>query len=64
MQNFLSAAVGLAVAVALTRGFVRSATDRLGNFWVDLTRGAVRILLPFSFVAGDLACRHGRRDVA
>ena len=45
VQNFLSAAVGLAVAVALIRGFVRSRTDRLGNFWVDLTRGVVRILL-------------------
>jgi K+-transporting ATPase ATPase A chain len=51
VQNFLSAAVGLAVAVAVTRGFARSATDRLGNFWVDLTRGTVRILLPLSFVA-------------
>ncbi len=50
VQNFLSAAVGLAVAVALTRGFIRSATDRLGNFWVDLTRAVVRILLPFSFL--------------
>ncbi|GAB2989547.1 potassium-transporting ATPase subunit KdpA [Amycolatopsis acidiphila] len=48
VQNFLSAAVGLAVAVALVRGFIRSRTDRLGNFWVDLTRGTVRILLPMS----------------
>ncbi|MGH3798496.1 MAG: potassium-transporting ATPase subunit KdpA [Pseudonocardiaceae bacterium] len=48
VQNFLSAAVGMAVAVALVRGFVRSRTDRLGNFWVDLTRGVVRILLPIS----------------
>jgi K+-transporting ATPase ATPase A chain len=48
VQNFLSAAVGLAVAIALVRGFVRRQTDRLGNFWVDLTRGAVRILLPLS----------------
>ncbi|HEY6423610.1 MAG TPA: potassium-transporting ATPase subunit KdpA [Pseudonocardiaceae bacterium] len=48
VQNFLSAAVGMAVAVALIRGFVRSRTDRLGNFWVDLTRGVVRILLPIS----------------
>lgn len=59
VQNFLSAAVGLAVAVALTRGFVRSATDRLGNFWVDLTRGTVRILLPFAFVAGILLVATG-----
>ncbi|MDQ4020784.1 MAG: potassium-transporting ATPase subunit KdpA [Actinomycetota bacterium] len=48
VQNFVSAAVGMAVAVALIRGFVRSRTDRLGNFWVDLTRGVVRILLPLS----------------
>src|SRR5689334_6017258 len=50
VQNFTSAAVGLAVAVALIRGVTRSGTDRLGNFWVDLTRGVVRILLPLSFV--------------
>ncbi|WP_158888909.1 potassium-transporting ATPase subunit KdpA [Amycolatopsis anabasis] len=50
VQNFLSAGVGMAVAVALIRGFVRSKTDRLGNFWVDLTRGTVRILLPIAFV--------------
>ncbi|GAB4010578.1 potassium-transporting ATPase subunit KdpA [Nocardioides ultimimeridianus] len=51
VQNFVSAAVGLAVAVALIRGFVRSRTDRLGNFWVDLTRGVVRILLPGAVLA-------------
>jgi potassium-transporting ATPase potassium-binding subunit len=50
VQNFVSAAVGLAVAIALVRGFTRSASDRLGNFWVDLTRGTVRILLPMAFV--------------
>src|SRR3954454_6652947 len=50
VQNFASAAVGLAVAVALIRGFTRSGTDRLGNFWVDLTRGCLRLLLPLSFV--------------
>jgi K+-transporting ATPase ATPase A chain len=50
VQNFVSAAVGLAVAVALIRGFIRVNSDRLGNFWVDLTRGVVRILLPMSFV--------------
>ncbi|MDX3193017.1 potassium-transporting ATPase subunit KdpA [Streptomyces sp. MN03-5084-2B] len=50
VQNFLSAAVGLAVAIAVTRGFVRAKTDRLGNFWVDLTRGTVRVLLPMAFV--------------
>ncbi|OLF17205.1 potassium-transporting ATPase subunit KdpA [Actinophytocola xanthii] len=50
VQNFLSAGVGLAVAIALVRGFVRSGSDRLGNFWVDLTRAVVRILLPMAFV--------------
>jgi potassium-transporting ATPase potassium-binding subunit len=50
VQNFLSAGVGLAVAIALTRAFIRSKTDRLGNFWVDLTRGTVRLLLPMSFL--------------
>jgi potassium-transporting ATPase potassium-binding subunit len=50
VQNFVSAAVGLAVAIALIRGFTRSTTDRLGNFWVDLTRGTIRILLPMAFV--------------
>src|SRR5258708_31283757 len=48
VQNFLSAAVGLVVAIALIRGFVRSRTDRLGNFWVDVTRATLRLLLPLS----------------
>jgi len=46
VQNFVSAAMGIAVAVALVRGFSRSRTERLGNFWVDLTRACLRILLP------------------
>ncbi|MFN8157850.1 MAG: potassium-transporting ATPase subunit KdpA [Candidatus Nanopelagicales bacterium] len=50
VQNFLSAAVGIAVAVALVRGLSRSGTDRVGNFWVDLTRITLRILLPLAFV--------------
>ena len=50
VQNFLSAAVGLVVAIALIRGFVRSKTDKLGNFWVDLTRATMRLLLPLSIV--------------
>ena len=54
VQNVVSAAVGMAVAVALIRGFTRSQTDRIGNFWVDLTRGTIRILLPFSFIAAIL----------
>ncbi|RLP76837.1 potassium-transporting ATPase subunit KdpA [Mycetocola tolaasinivorans] len=50
VQNFLSAAVGLAVAVALFRGLARTGTAQLGNFWTDLVRGSVRILLPLSTV--------------
>ncbi|WP_433522612.1 potassium-transporting ATPase subunit KdpA [Nocardia pseudovaccinii] len=50
VQNFVSAAVGIAVAVALVRGFARRHTGELGNFWVDLVRGTIRILLPFAFV--------------
>ena len=50
VQNFLSAAVGMAVAVALIRGIVRRRSDTIGNFWVDLTRSVVRVLLPLSLV--------------
>ena len=50
VQNFASAAVGMAVAIALVRGFMRSRTDRVGNFWVDLVRGILRILLPMAVV--------------
>jgi K+-transporting ATPase ATPase A chain len=48
VQNFVSAAVGMAVAIALVRGLARRNTADLGNFWVDLVRGAIRILLPIS----------------
>lgn len=51
VQNFLSAAVGIAVAVALVRGIVRSQTSHLGNFWVDMTRAFGRVLLPLSVLA-------------
>ncbi|MEV0844753.1 potassium-transporting ATPase subunit KdpA [Streptomyces sp. NPDC049954] len=54
VQNFVSAAVGMAVAVALVRGFARSRTGELGNFWADLVRGTVRVLLPLSLVAAVL----------
>ncbi|MGW6275194.1 potassium-transporting ATPase subunit KdpA [Streptomyces sp. NPDC055060] len=50
VQNFVSAAVGIAVAVALVRGFARSRTGELGNFWADLVRGVVRILIPISVI--------------
>ncbi|MFG3417938.1 potassium-transporting ATPase subunit KdpA [Micromonospora sp. NPDC049460] len=58
VQNFVSAAVGIAVAVALVRGFARRRTGDLGNFWVDLTRVTLRILLPIS-VLGALALMIG-----
>src|SRR6202050_2089488 len=51
VQQFFSAAVGLAVAIAMIRGFTRSRTDRLGNFWVDVAPGIVRLLIPLSVVA-------------
>jgi K+-transporting ATPase ATPase A chain len=60
VQNFVSAAVGIGVAVALVRGFTRNRTDQLGNFWVDLVRICLRILLPVAvvgavvFIAGGM----------
>ncbi len=50
VQNFVSAAVGMAVAIALVRGFARIKSNELGNFWVDLVRGTLRILLPISVI--------------
>ncbi|MEU8505802.1 potassium-transporting ATPase subunit KdpA [Streptomyces brevispora] len=50
VQNFVSAAVGIAVAVALVRGLAATRTGELGNFWSDLVRGTVRILLPISVI--------------
>jgi potassium-transporting ATPase potassium-binding subunit len=51
VQNFVSAAVGIAVAVALVRGFARARTGELGNFWADLVRGTIRILVPGAAIA-------------
>src|SRR5215510_9751175 len=51
VQNFVSAAVGIAVAVALIRGFARHSTKTIGNFWVDVTRCTLYILLPISMLA-------------
>ena len=59
VQNFLSAAVGIAVAVALVRGLSRRETDRLGNFWVDLTRITLRVLLPLAVVFGVVLLLNG-----
>ena len=50
VQNFLSAATGIVVVVALVRGFARHAASSVGNVWVDLTRATLWILLPLSFV--------------
>ncbi|MFG6475620.1 potassium-transporting ATPase subunit KdpA [Microbacterium sp. P06] len=51
VQNFVSAAVGIAVAIALVRGFAYRRSGTIGNFWVDLVRGAYRLLLPFAIIA-------------
>ena len=50
VQNFVSAATGIAVLLALTKGLSRKTTDKLGNFWVDLTRSTLYVLLPLSIV--------------
>jgi potassium-transporting ATPase potassium-binding subunit len=59
VQQFLSAAVGLSVAIAMIRGFTRSKTDKLGNFWVDVTRCTVRLLIPLAVVVGLLLIAGG-----
>ncbi|WP_432000110.1 potassium-transporting ATPase subunit KdpA [Streptomyces sioyaensis] len=70
VQNFVSAAMGIAVVAALIRGFTRKKTDQVGNFWVDLTRIVVRLLLPASLVfaivlvaAGVVENFHGVDDI-
>ena len=59
VQNFASAAVGIAAAVALIRGFARQQARTVGNFWVDLTRTTVYLLLPLSVIAAVLLCSQG-----
>jgi K+-transporting ATPase ATPase A chain len=59
VQNFVSAAAGIAVAVALIRGFARHETDKIGNFWVDLTRTTLYVLIPISVVAALVFCSRG-----
>jgi potassium-transporting ATPase potassium-binding subunit len=59
VQNFVSAAAGIAVAIALIRGFARHETDRIGNFWVDVTRATLYVLLPLSIVAALILCSQG-----
>jgi potassium-transporting ATPase potassium-binding subunit len=59
VQNFVSAAVGMAVAIAFIRGLARRNTGELGNFWVDLVRGTIRILLPLSVIAAIILIAGG-----
>jgi K+-transporting ATPase ATPase A chain len=59
VQNFVSPAVGLAVAIALIRGLARRRADTIGNFWVDLTRGVLRVFLPLSFVVAIVFLTQG-----
>ena len=59
VQNFVSAAVGIAVAVALIRGFTRRESDTIGNFWADLVRSTVRILLPIAIVGAVVLISQG-----
>jgi potassium-transporting ATPase potassium-binding subunit len=62
VQNFVSAATGMAVVVAFIRGFTRKTTDGIGNFWVDLTRSTLYILLPLSLLVA-LAGQPATTDV-
>ncbi|HXZ75016.1 MAG TPA: potassium-transporting ATPase subunit KdpA [Streptosporangiaceae bacterium] len=59
VQNFLSAAVGIAVAVALIRGFSRRGAATIGNFWVDMVRATIYVLLPIAFVAAIVFMAQG-----
>jgi len=62
VQNFMSAAVGIVIAIALVRGFIRSKTDKLGNFWVDTTRITIRYLIPLAVVGGIILMASGVID--
>jgi len=59
VQNFASAAAGIAVAIALIRGFARKQTTTIGNFWVDATRATVYVLLPLSLLFALFLCARG-----
>ena len=62
VQNFMSAAVGIVIAIAMIRGFTRSRTDKLGNFWVDVTRCVFRLLLPLAVVGAIVFMAGGAID--
>ena len=59
VQQFVSAAVGIAVAIAMVRGFSRKNSPTIGNFWVDMTRCILYILLPITFIAGIVVVSQG-----
>jgi len=59
VQNFASAAAGIAIAIALVRGFARQQSRTIGNFWVDVTRASVYVLLPISIVGALFLCSQG-----
>ena len=59
VQNFVSAAAGLAIAIAVVRGFARHEMRSIGNFWVDLTRGTLYVLLPISIIGALFLCSQG-----
>src|SRR5579862_3968320 len=59
VQNFASAAAGIAIAIALVRGFARQEKKTIGNFWVDVTRATVYVLLPMSIIGGLIFCSMG-----
>ncbi len=59
VQNFLSAATGIAVAIALIRGFVRHSVETIGNFWVDVTRATLYVLLPFAALLALVLANQG-----
>src|ERR1700733_4634487 len=59
VQNFASAAAGMAIAIALIRGFARQEKKTIGNFWVDVTRATVYVLLPISIIGGLMFCSMG-----
>ena len=59
VQNFVSAATGIAIAIALVRGFARQQVSSIGNFWVDLTRATLYVLLPLSLLGAMFFCSQG-----
>lgn len=59
VQNFLSAGTGLCIAIALIRGLTRKTTDTIGNFWVDMTRAVLYVLLPLAFIAAIILLSQG-----